>query len=265
MTEIAQKIILGVVQGLTEFLPVSSSAHLILIPNFFRWTDPGLAFDVALHLGTLAAAVVYLWEDLRNLALGVLRFSDESLAPQRRLLLNLVLATVPGAVAGLLLEHKAEEAFRSPALIGWTLLGMGLVLGAGDRKGGGTRTAAEISPAMALLIGAAQAFALIPGVSRSGATITTALFLGFRREEAARFSFLMAVPIIAGAGILKMPQILHAADKAGLAAGFIASALAGFVAIWLLMRYVQTRRYTPFVAYRVALGLSVLLGLRYFQ
>jgi undecaprenyl-diphosphatase len=264
VTLLWQKVILGLVQGLTEFLPVSSSAHLILVPSFFRWEDPGLAFDVALHLGTLLAAVLYLREDLLSLATGVLRFSDESLAPRRRLLLNLILATVPGAIAGLLLEHKAEEAFRSPALIGWTLLGMGLAMGAGDRKGGGTRTAEEMTPLQALLIGAAQALALVPGVSRSGATITAALFLGLRRDEAARFSFLMAIPIIAGAGLLKMPQILHSVDKAGLAAGFAASALSGFLAIWLLLRYVRTRTYVPFVVYRVLLGLSVILGARFF-
>jgi undecaprenyl-diphosphatase len=260
----AQKIFLGVIQGLTEFLPVSSSAHLVLIPRYFHWADPGLAFDVALHLGTLAAVVLFFRRDLIHLLEAALAPSDPSRAPARRLLVCLALATVPGALAGLLLEHKAETLFRSPVLIAWTLIGMGLLLGVADRFLSGRKTLEGMSWPLALLIGAAQSLALVPGISRSGITITMALAMGFRREESARFSFLMSVPIIAGAGLLKMKEILHAADKAGLLAGFSASALFGFAAIWLLMRYVQTRRYTPFVLYRCLLGVFVLIQISRF-
>ena len=260
-----QTVVLGLVQGLTEFLPISSSAHLILIPRFFGWDDPGLAFDVALHLGTLAAVVGYFWRDLWKLLESVVRPGDLTLAQDRKLVIFLIVATIPGALAGLLLEHKAEEAFRSPALIASALILMGTGLGIADWLCKGDREVANLTYWMAVLIGLAQGLALIPGVSRSGITITMALALGLSRKEAARFSFLMSVPIIAGAGILKMKTILHSPDKLALGAGFLAAALAGFLAIWILFKIIQTKRYTPFVVYRWALGLFVLLNLAKFH
>jgi len=255
---------LGIIQGLTEFLPVSSSAHLILIPAYLGWNDPGLAFDVALHLGTLAGVLLYFWKDLWQLARGVLQFGNPDLHTERTTLEYLALATIPGAIAGFLLEHKAETLFRSPLLIAIDLIVLGLLLGLADWFCSGKRTIKDLTVASAVGIGLAQSFALLPGVSRSGITITVALALGLERREAARFSFLMSIPIIAGAGLLKFKQILHSPDHLALAVGFSASAVFGLLAISLLMRYIQNNRYTPFVIYRWALGAFVLLNLSRF-
>jgi undecaprenyl-diphosphatase len=252
-------LVLGLVQGLTEFLPISSSAHLILIPRYLGWEDPGLAFDVALHLGTLAGVLIYFWKDLCHLATHL----DEQ--KERNTALYLMLATIPGAVAGLLLEHKAETVFRSPALIAGVIILMGTLLGMADWLSKGNKTIADLTLGSALGLGLAQGFALIPGVSRSGIIITTALALGLNRKESAKFSFLMSIPIIAGAGVLKSRAIWHSPDKLALGAGFLASTLAGLFAIWLLFKIIQTRRYTPFVLYRWALGAFVLLNLARFN
>ncbi|HVO32844.1 MAG TPA: undecaprenyl-diphosphatase UppP [Elusimicrobiota bacterium] len=256
--------ILGLIQGLGEFLPISSSAHLILAPRFFHWQDPGLAFDVALHLGTLLAVVLYFWKDLLSLLQSVVRPSGPGTASDRRVVGLLLAATIPGAVAGVLLEHKAETVFRSASLIAYAMIGLGLLLGIADWLSKGERRMESLSFPAAVGIGLAQSFALIPGVSRSGSTITIARFLGLDRQEAARFSFLMSAPIIAGAGVLKFKEIIHSPDHAALAAGFATSAVSGFAAIWFLMRYVQHNRYTPFVVYRWALGAYVLLHLSQF-
>jgi undecaprenyl-diphosphatase len=260
-----QTLILGIVQGLGEFLPISSSAHLILVPSYMHWPDPGLAFDVALHLGTLLAVVIYFRKDLVVFLQAMTRPNDPSLAPERRLIGQILIATIPGALAGLLLEHKAETVFRSPFLIGWTLIGLGVLLAIADYTKNGQKTLPDFTWKMALIIGIAQGLALIPGVSRSGITITVALFLGAERSTAARFSFLMSIPIIAGAGVLKFKQILLTPDKLALATGFTGAAISGFIAIWFLLRYVQKHRYTPFVLYRWALGAFVLLNLAKFQ
>jgi len=257
-TSLIHSVVLGITQGLTEFLPISSSAHLILLPRYLGWDDPGLAFDVALHLGTLVGVVLYFWQDLWKLAESILKPADPALQENRRMVLFLIVATIPGAIAGLLLEHKAETVFRSPILIAWTLIGMGALLGIADWFCKGDKKISDLTVKAAALIGVAQGLALIPGVSRSGITITIALALGLERREAARFSFLMSVPIIAGAGVLKFKAILLSPDKLALAAGCFTSAFAGFLAIWALMTYVQTRRYTPFVLYRWILGLFVL-------
>jgi undecaprenyl-diphosphatase len=173
-------------------------------------------------------------------------------------------ATIPGAIAGFLLEHKAETLFRSPTLVAVDLIALGLLLGAADWWRAGKRTINDLTVLSAIGIGLAQSLALLPGVSRSGITITVALALGLERREAARFSFLMSVPIIAGAGLLKFKQILHSPEHLALALGFTAAAISGLLAISVLMRYVQNHRYTPFVLYRWALGLFVLLNLPHF-
>lgn len=258
------KFILGAVQGLGEFLPISSSAHLILVPRFFGWEDGGLAFDVALHLGTLLAVTVYFWKDLLRLVQSVVRPGHSGGEGDRRLVGLLLLATVPGAIAGMLLEHRVETVFRSPHLIGWTLIGMGIVLFAADYLFNGQKSVKEITIPMALLIGIAQGIAVVPGISRSGITITMALILGLKRRDAAYFSFLLSIPIIAGAGILKSKEILHSPDKTGLLLGFVGAAVLGFLAIGFLLRFVQTRRYTPFAVYRALLGTFVLTHLDYF-
>jgi undecaprenyl-diphosphatase len=251
---------LGIIQGLTEFLPISSSAHLILVPHYLHWPDPGLAFDVALHLGTLLGVVIYYWETLGRFVEALIKPTDSAYQSDRRLIGLLVLATLPGAMMGLLFEHKAEALFRSPTLIACTLSGLGLALWLADRLGKGFKTADQMTVWMALWIGLGQGFAVIPGVSRSGITITVALALGIRRAEAARFSFLMSMPIIAGAGLIKLHEILRFPDKLSLLTGFGAAAIAGLFAIWILLRYVQNHRYTPFVLYRWALGAFVLLN-----
>ncbi len=261
---LTQSIVLGIVQGLGEFLPISSSAHLALIPSYFHWSDPGLAFDVALHLGTLVAVVSYYWTDLWKYAEACLYYQDPARHADRTLVGYLLLATVPGAIAGLLLEHKIETLFRSPHLIAINLIVLGTLLGIADRFRSGNRALTSITATTALWLGLSQSLALLPGVSRSGITITMALFMGFERKEAARFSFLMSIPIIAGAGLLKFKEILRSPDLVALAFGFAAAALSGYVAITVLLRYVQKNRYTPFVLYRWALGAFILFNLSHF-
>ena len=198
MFSVFQAIVLGIVQGLTEFLPVSSSAHLILVPWLLKWQeDPGLAFDVVLHLGTLLALIVFYWREWLEMVLSLV--NGDSV--RRRLLFLLIVASVPGAIIGVLLEKQAETIFRSPVLIAVTLATLGLILWAADAFGSKKRKIDDLTFVDALLIGLSQALAIIPGVSRSGATITTARFLGIDRPDAANFSFLMATPIIAGAGL----------------------------------------------------------------
>ena len=240
-----QAAVLGAVQGLTEFLPVSSSAHLALFPWCLGWQDPGLAFDVSLHLGTLLGLLVYFWKDLRVLVAGEER---------GRWLKILAVGTVPGAAAGLLLKKHAETTFRSPALIASALIAAALLLAWADRRAG-KRTLSEFTASAAFLIGVAQAFAVIPGVSRSGITICVALLLGFDRLSAARFSFLLSIPIIAGAGLVEVPKLAHSMlSLPFMATGFLASSVFGFIAIVFLIRLLKTRSYMPFVIYRILLG-----------
>jgi undecaprenyl-diphosphatase len=254
MISIFQAIILGTVQGLTEFLPVSSSAHLILVPWLLRWRDPGLAFDVVLHLGTLLALLAYYWRDWLDMGMSL---ADGRAIP-RRLLFLLIVASVPGAIIGVLLEKQAETIFRSPALIAATLALMGIALWAGDSIGSKKRKMEDITFVDALLIGLSQALAIIPGVSRSGATITTSRLLGIDRPDAANFSFLMATPIIAGAGLLEARKLLHAGLTADLGWGFVASAIFSLLAIVGLLRFVRTHSYRPFAIYRIVLGMAVI-------
>ncbi len=254
MISTIQAIVLGVVQGLTEFLPVSSSAHLILVPWLLRWRDPGLAFDVVLHLGTLLALLAYYWRDWLDMGMSLV---DGRQMP-RRLLFLLIIASVPGAIIGLLLEKQAETIFRSPVLIATTLALMGIALWAGDSIGSKKRKISDITFVDALLIGLSQALAIIPGVSRSGATITTSRLLGIDRPDAANFSFLMATPIIAGAGLLEARKLLHSGLTADLGWGFVASAIFSLLAIVGLLRFVRTHSYRPFAIYRIVLGIAVI-------
>lgn len=254
--------VLGLLQGAGEFLPISSSGHLIVIPYLLGWQDSGLAFDVALHLGTLAAVAFAFWRDWLKLLQGGLRglVAGRPLAdPDARLLLYLAIATVPGAVAGLLLDDWAETVFRSPALVAAMMSVMGAVLWLADRRAGTSAEGEVISLRDALLIGLAQALAIVPGTSRSGATISMALLLGHRREAAARFSFLLALPITAGAALVKVPDLVAGgAALQPVLVGMLTAAVSGFVAIRFLLRYVRTRSYAPFVYYRFAFALVVL-------
>ena len=256
-----QAIALGIIQGLSEFLPISSSAHLTLAPWLFGWEDPGLAFDVALHFGTLLAVLWYFrmeWLQLIKAAFGIIT-SGRIETPEKRRVIYLIVATIPGAIGGFLLQSRAEAAFRSPELIAIALISIGIVLWAVDKAVDQRRILGEMRWIDALLIGLSQVIALIPGVSRSGSTITTARGLRFDRESAAEFSFLMSMPIIAAAVVLEGPKALHAGGLTNeLMSGVVASAISGWLAISILMRYVSRHSYGIFAFYRVALGLAVL-------
>ena len=254
MFSVFQAIALGAIQGLTEFLPVSSSAHLILIPWLFRWQDPGLAFDVALHLGTLLALLVYYWREWLDMGLSL---AIGNRLP-RRLLYLLIVASVPGAIIGVLLEKQAETIFRSPLLIAATMATLGLFLWLGDWYGSKKRNIDDLTFLDALLIGLSQALAIIPGVSRSGATITTARILGIDRADAANFSFLMATPIIAGAGMLEAHKLFHTGLAAQLGWGFAASTVFSLLAIAGLLRFLRAHSYRPFAIYRIVLAVIVI-------
>jgi undecaprenyl-diphosphatase len=257
----ARAIVLGLLQGLGEFLPISSSGHLIVVPWLLGWPDSGLAFDVALHLGTLAAVAFAFWRDwvrliragLRGILSGRLRADRDS-----RMLVYLALATVPGAIAGLVLDEWAETVFRSPALVALSMALMGLILWAADRRAARAGPDEEVSLRDALLIGLAQAMAIVPGTSRSGATISMALFLGHRREAAARFSFMLALPITLGAAMVKVPDLFQGSAEIGpVVAGMVAAAFSGVLAIRVLLAYVRSRTYLPFVHYRLAFAVVV--------
>jgi undecaprenyl-diphosphatase len=256
-----QAITLGILQGLSEFLPISSSAHLTLAPWLLGWEDPGLAFDVALHLGTLIAVLWYFrmeWLALVKAAFGILT-SGRIETPEKRRVIYLIVATIPGAIGGFLLQSRAETAFRDPQLIAIALIVMGIVLWLADKLVDQNRVLGEMRWLDALLIGLSQVIALIPGVSRSGTTISTARGLRFDRESAAEFSFLMSMPIIAAAVIMEGPKALQEGGLTNeLMSGVVASAISGWLAISILMRFVSKHSYGIFAFYRVALGLIVL-------
>ena len=256
-----QSFILGALQGFAEFLPISSSAHLSLAPWAFGWPEPGLAFDVALHLGTLVALLWYFrveWVALAGAALRLVR-TRRADTPEQRRVIFLVIATVPGAIAGLLLQKQAETIFRAPALTAIALIAMGAVLWIVDARARSSRALAGMERLDALLIGCAQAFALIPGVSRSGATITAGRALGFDRSSAAVFSFMMSMPIIAAAGVLKLPKALRESGVSPvLLIGIATAAVSSWLAISVLLRFVKTRGFGVFAVYRFVLGAAVL-------
>ena len=256
-----QAIALGIIQGLSEFLPISSSGHLALAPWLFGWEDPGLAFDVALHFGTLLAVLWYFrmeWLQLIKATFGIIT-TGRIETPEKRRVIYLIVATIPGAIGGLLLQTRAESAFRSPELIAIALIVMGIILWLVDKAVDQRRILGEMRWIDSLLIGLSQVIALVPGVSRSGSTITTARGLRFDRESAAEFSFLMSMPIIAAAVVLEGPKALHeGAITNELMGGVVASAISGWLAISILMRYVSRHSYGIFAFYRVALGIAVL-------
>ncbi|MFN2636294.1 MAG: undecaprenyl-diphosphatase UppP [Gemmatimonadaceae bacterium] len=256
-----QAAVLGILQGLSEFLPISSSAHLTLAPWLFGWQDPGLAFDVALHFGTLLAVLWYFraeWAALIRAAGGIVTTGRLD-TPEKRRVIYLILATIPGAVGGLLLQSRAESAFRSPQIIAVALIAMGILLWLVDKLVAQRRVLGEMRWIDSVLIGLSQVIALMPGVSRSGSTITTGRGLGFDRESAAEFSFLMSMPIIAAAVVLEGKKALSSGGLTNeLFAGVVASAISGWLAISILMRFVTRHSYGIFALYRVLLGLTVL-------
>jgi len=255
-----EAIVLGTIQGLGEFLPISSSAHLVLAPWFFGWTDPGLAFDVALHSGTLIAVLLYFGKDWAAILMTALRRTDRDLFGSRYpkdFLWLLVFATIPGALAGYFLENQAETVFRNPLLIAATLSIMGFILFWADRRLHSRKNLQKISWGDAMLIGMAQAFAIIPGISRAGSTITAALLLGIDRVSAARFSFLLSTPIIFGATVLKLRSFFEAGLGTPEITGIVTAALTGFLAIASLIKFVGAVSYRFFFWYRLALALVI--------
>lgn len=259
-----QLLIVAIVQGITEFLPISSSGHLILLSNMTGGADQGLAIDVAVHVGTLFAVVLYFWRDVRDALIGTLRLMrGRADTPGAFLALCLLIATIPAIIAGFLIKISGlDEAFRSVAVIGWTTLIFGLVLWWADRTGGTTRTNTDWTLRDALLMGLAQCIALVPGTSRSGITITAARKLGYDRAGAATLSMLMSIPVILASGALLSLDVIGQANwalarDAAIAAIFaFGAALAALVLMFRLLRSVN---FTPYVIYRIILGVILLI------
>jgi undecaprenyl-diphosphatase len=278
-----QAIVLGLVQGLTEFLPVSSSAHLIIVPWLLGWDEPGLSFDAALHLGTLAAVIFYFWREFLGMARAVPRAIgkpgallyrkgevDDETDGSARLLLLIAIGTLPGLVFGLLGESAIEDLFHTEkheklalTIITMVMMGVGLLLLYAEKVATRSRGIDSLEVPDAAAIGLAQASALVPGVSRSGATITLGLFRGLRREDAARYSFLLGTPIIAGAGVKGLIDTLQSGlsgqEATAFALGMLASAISGFLAIGFLLRFLQRASTRVFVFYRLGLGVVILI------
>ena len=261
-------LLLGVVQGITEFLPISSSAHLALLEHYLHVAQAGLGFDILLHVGTLVALVAYFYQDWLDMAHAFISPSRYN-RPERKMLLFLIIATIPGALAGVLLEKKAETIFREPARIAILLGVVGLLLILGEILARHRRRLDQITLKDAVLIGLSQAFAIMPGVSRSGITMTTGLFLGFNRRSAAHFSFLMSTPIIAGAGLHHIPKWIHEpAGTLGLlpaTLGFLAAVISSYLTIKYLMRFLQNHTFIPFAVYRLILAAVILVSVFYFH
>ncbi|HZE20438.1 MAG TPA: undecaprenyl-diphosphatase UppP, partial [Desulfobaccales bacterium] len=253
--------LLGVVQGITEFLPISSSGHLALLEHYLHVSHGGLGFDVLLHMGSLLALVLYFYQDWLGMAHSVLCPSRYNRS-ERRLLFFMIIATIPGGIAGVVLEKKAETVFRGPGHIAVLLALVGLLLILGEILARHQRSLERIGFKDAVLIGLSQAFAIMPGTSRSGITMTTGLFLGFDRRAAAHFSFLLATPIIAGAGLYQIPKWLH--EPVGTLPffpallGFLGAMISSYLAIKFLMGFLQRHTFIPFAVYRLLLAAMVL-------
>jgi undecaprenyl-diphosphatase len=260
-------VLLALIQGVTEFLPISSSGHLVLLPNLTGLADQGQLLDVAVHVGTLGAVILYFWRDVRRALGGVPRLLVGRLDTDgARLAFMLAIATVPVILAGLFLHLSGlSDALRSIAVIGWTTLVFGLLLYWADQRGPSRRAAADWTRRDAIIMGLWQAVALIPGTSRSGITITGARFLGYDRESAARLAMLMSIPTIAASGLLLGGEAIFTADPAAARDAALAVALAflsALAALAIMMRLLKTVSFTPYVIYRVALGV-ILLAIAY--
>lgn len=250
-----QSIILGIVQGLGEFLPISSSGHLVVVPWIFGFKDPGLSFDVALHLGTLLALMFYFWKDWWNLLKGSCRPSKNP--TQFRFLFYLVIATIPGALVGLFFDEIIETYLRHPILVAVNMSLLGVILLISELKGTKQKKMGEVSLLDGALIGVAQCLALVPGVSRAGITMTAGLLRGFDRVTAARFSFLIAAPITLGACILKVPDLISQGITGEIIVGIVVSAVVGFLSIKYLLKFVINHSYKVFVYYRFVFTIAV--------
>lgn len=253
---------LAIVQGITEFLPISSSAHLILVPSATGWEDQGLTFDVAIHVGTLAAVVIYFRRELRQMIIEWGRsFVSCRATPSARLAWGILLATIPVGVAGFFLQEIVENHLRSPLAIATGLIGFGLLLAWTDWRKRGSADEYSLTWAGMFFIGCAQALALFPGTSRSGITITAALLLGLNREGASRFSFLLSIPVISLAGVLLTYQLLRLPEATDWMVLFTAANIAGvsaFLCIHYFLAFIRRMGMQPFVAYRVLLGIVLI-------
>jgi undecaprenyl-diphosphatase len=266
-----QAIILALVQALTEFLPVSSTAHLVLFPWLLNWPDPGLAFDVALHAGTLLAVILYFFRDwVKLIACGLgIRYTANATAEEvsvnKRMFWYMVIGTIPAAILGKLFHHQIEDELRKPIIIGISLVVVALAMWWADTKSKLNRNLDSSNMGDAVAIGSAQALALWPGVSRSGITITAGLFRGFTREAATRFSFLLSTPVIAGAVVSELPKLIKMHKAGGLdlptstlLVSILVSGVAGYFVIAFFLKYLQTRTLQPFIIYRLVFGIAVL-------
>ena len=258
---VSQSLFLALIQGITEFLPISSSAHLILPSSLFGWPDQGLAFDVAVHLGTLLAVMWYFRNDIYTLSFALINQLGGNRSKEGGFAINLIIASIPIIPAGLLLKPLIEGDLRSVDVIIVTTLFFGIMLYVADRHGKRQKDALELNWKDALLIGFSQCFALIPGSSRSGVTISMALFLGYTRECAARISFLLSIPAILGAGILKTFDLItlnEAVDWQSLALGTSVSFISAYFCIQVFLRVIEKIGVLPFVIYRLFLGCFLL-------
>jgi undecaprenyl-diphosphatase len=265
VVDLLKAVVLGTLQGLTEFLPISSSAHLRIFPELFGWGDPGAAFTAVIQIGTELAVLIYFRKDIWRIGSAWVRslFKAEYRGTiDARMGWFIIIGSLPIVVLGVLLKDVIERDFRNLWLIATTLVVMGVVLGIADRVGRTDRPLGKITMRDAVLMGAAQALALIPGVSRSGATISMGRFLGFEREAATRFAFLLAIPAVVGAGLFELKEIPDGHNDFGWGPTITATVVSffvGYAAIAWLLRYVSTRSYTPFVVYRIVLGAGTLI------
>lgn len=257
--------ILGAVQGITEVLPISSTAHLILFPWFFSVPDQGLAFDVALHVGSLLAIIAAFWPEWLSLTKKGLSLFRSKMKPKdhdQKMVYYLALATIPGALAGYFFEGIISNALRSPYIIVLTLFFFGALLLVAENRGKQSKDFDKITLRDALWVGLAQAIALIPGTSRSGITITAGLWRGLKKEEAAKFSFMLSAPIILGAALAKLPDISsEMIDSVSFWMGLLSSFVFGLLSIKFILKYVQKKSYRPFVYYRFALAVLIMVVL----
>jgi undecaprenyl-diphosphatase len=250
-------LVLAIIQGATEFLPVSSSGHLILVPYATGWADQGLVIDVAAHLGTLVAVLAYFWRDVRLMIIGLWHLIFGRMDDGGRLVMFLVTATIPALAVGYLVDRYFSDTLRNPQIVAWALIGFGVMLYLADRVGLTVNQMKHMTLAQALIIGLVQALAFIPGTSRSGVTMTAARLLGYERGEAARFSFLLSIPAISAAGLWKGRELINGSDAEMLQSALFTmgfSAIAGFLAIAFLMAWLRRASFTPFVGYRLLLG-----------
>jgi len=271
---IFQVIVLGIVQGLTEFLPVSSTAHLALIPWLFGWKDQGLGFDIALHVGTLAAVIIYFFRDWMQIlaqGVGMRTGGDPDLSRNRQLLWLLVIATLPVGLAGYIFKEQAETTWRSPYVIGTMLIVVGLLMWAAEYLGRRQKDIGHITPADSIAIGIAQALAVVPGTSRSGITISAGLFRNLDRRAAARFSFLLSTPAIAAAAgkdawdLWRHQGGLPADMHVPFAVGILVSAIVGCITIKFFMDFLRRSTFTVFIIYRVIFGIIVIALANFFR